>query len=191
MNPKNLFFTLLGGLALTVVGIFAGFYYANNLLSEKSDVIANLKAEDEILAQKLYSAEITKNNLNKLGFVQDLAKEVLPDAKNQSEVILLISKIADETGIKTGSFSFASTEGEPGDTSQTTPLEGTVGVLVLPINTSFSATYNQLISFLEKTEQNQRKMQISNIAITPQTLQPGQTKQILDVQITINAYVKG
>jgi len=191
LNPRNYFFILLGILALIVAGTFAGLYYADNYLVEKADKISNLKAEDEILGQKLESAETTRENLNELAFVQELAADVLPDAKNQSEVILLISKIADEVGVSTETFSFSSTEGDPSDTSQTTPLEGTVGVLVLPITTSFTSTYNQLINFLERTELNKRKMQISNISINPRLNNEGESTGVLDIQLTINAYVKG
>jgi len=71
------------------------------------------------------------------------------------------------------------------------PLEGTTGVLVLPISTGFRSTYAQLIDFLEKTEKNKRKMQISQLAISPRVDDAGNPTDDLDVQLTINAYVKG
>lgn len=190
MTSKKMYYVLLGLLAVSIIAGFTGMYFTDKYLASQADLVADRRADDEVLSQKLFSAQTTRDNLEDLAFVDELAKEVLPDAKNQSEVILLISKIAKESGISTDSFNFASTEGNPGDKSQTVELEGTTGVLVLPINTSFRSTYNELIKFLEKTELNKRKMQISDISISPRLDDEGNPTDQLDVLLTINAYVK-
>ncbi len=75
--------------------------------------------------------------------------------------------------------------------SQVLNVEGIQGVYILPITVESDPanplTFNQVVSFLGKLEQNRRTAQVSQIAITPQ-----KTTNIsgLSFTLTINVYIK-
>lgn len=188
MTPRKLFYIMIGALLFTGLLTLGGIYLADQYLSSESKAISVMKAEDELIGTELISAQRTRDNLEDYSYLDQVTEEILPDSKNQSEVILLINTIGAETGIKTESFTFLGTDGQPSEKSQTEPLEGTSSILVFPVNIKFKTTYGQLINWLDKAEENQRKMQVSQISITKSS-EEGE-ENLLDVTMLINAYLE-
>lgn len=185
MTPKKVFFAMLGGIGLLILVAGIGVYLGDSYLAKQAEVISDLRADDGVLSTALINAQKTQDQLIKYGYIDLIAQEVLPGAKNQSEVLLIINDIGSKVGIDVDNYSFAATSGNPGDLTQTEPLEGASEVLVFPINVRFNATYPQILSWLRFAEQNQRKMQIESISISP----PSEDNNKYNVTIIINAFV--
>lgn len=188
MTPKKAFFVMLGVLALVMLVTAAGVYFGDSYLVKRSESISDLRADDEILNTALLSAQTTRDELQKYSYIDQIAAEVLPGAKNQSEILLIIDDIGRQAGVNVDRYSFVSTSGNPGDLTQTEPLKGVPGILVFPINVTFDATYNQLIQWLNLAEENQRKMQIESITIAPAS--GDESGNVFGVNLTINAFVE-
>lgn len=185
MAPKKAFFIMLGALGLIVVLTTVGVYFGDRYLAKQAEVISDLKADDELQSTALINAQVTQEQLRKYGYIDLIAEEVLPGAKNQSEVLLIINEIGTAAGVDVDNYSFASTDGEPGDFTQTEPLEGASAILVFPINVRFEATYSQILTWLKLAEQNQRKMQVESISISP----PSEDNNKYGVTVILNAFV--
>lgn len=64
----------------------------------------------------------------------------------------------------------------------------------LPVTVSASATFPQIITFMEKLNQYERKLSVSNLSLTPMASKPdpklgGMYQNTLTLQFTLNAYV--
>lgn len=64
----------------------------------------------------------------------------------------------------------------------------------LPVTVSASATFPQVITFMEKLNQYERKLSVSNLSLTPSAVKPdpkagGMYQNTLTLQFTLNAYV--
>ncbi len=192
MTPKKLFYIMLIVLLSTLSLAAGGMHFANSYLQEQSETIGSLKAQNKLLGTELINAKRTTVSLAIYGHLSAEADRILPDTKNQSEAILLINDIGREVGVRTESFSFLGTDGEPSDKSQTEPLHGTQGILVFPVQVKFEATYDQTIGWLRLAEKNQRKMQVSTITIS---VRDGDGEynpaDALSVTIKVNAYMEG
>ena len=191
MIPKKLFYLMLVVLVVTLGITGVGVYLVDGYLEEQSQTIGILKADDELLSTELINTQRTIDNLRTYSYVDAKANKILPNTKNQSEAILLINAIGDEVGVNTESFVFLGTDGKPSEKSQTEPLEGAKGILVFPVQVKFDATYSQTINWLKLAEKNQRKMQVSSIAMTVREVN-GEYNPAdpLTVTVSINAYVE-
>ncbi len=191
MTPKKLFYVMLVVLLATLTLTIAGIYFVDGYLEEQSKTIGILKADDELLSIELINTRRTIENLKTYRYIDSKAEKILPNTKNQSEAILLINTIGDEVGVRTESFTFLGTDGKPSEKSQTEPLEGAKGILVFPVQIKFTATYSQTINWLKLAEKNQRKMQVSSIAMGVKE-NDGEYNPAdpLLVTIGINAYVE-
>lgn len=185
MKPKKAFYVMLAVLGLVVALTVLGVYVGDRYLAKQAEVISDLRAEDELQSTALINAQVTQDQLNKYEYIDLIAQEVLPGAKNQSEALLIINELGEKTGIKVDNYSFVTTTGNPGDLTQTQALEGVSGILVFPISVQFDATYSQILTWLRLAEQNQRKMQIESISISP----PGEDDSQYGVTVQINAFV--
>jgi len=191
MIPKRLFYIMLVVLLLTLGITGTGIYLVDGYLKEQSETISTLKADDELLSIELINTQQTIENLRAFSYVEVKADKILPNTKNQSEAILLVNAIGNEVGVNTESFVFLGTDGKPSEKSQTEPLKGTKGILVFPVQVKFDATYSQTINWLKLAEKNQRKMQVSSIAMSVREVN-GEYNPAdpLTVTVSINAYVE-
>lgn len=186
MTPKKLFFVMIGCLGVTAAITLGVIYQTDKYLGEQSAEIGVLKAQDELLSTELINAQQVREKLKEYSYLDNVTDEILPDSKNQSEVILLINQIGSEASVDITSFTFLGTDGQPSEKSQTEPLEGAGGILVFPVSIRFDASYSQLLSWLTKAEQNQRKMQVTALSIGKSAENPSE----LTVNIEINAYLE-
>jgi len=184
---------MLGIITIFVVGIIGGAYEVNGLLQHKSTALVNLKLEDQVLSSQQVGLTKAKKDVATYNGLNQIAKTIVPQDKDQAQAVLEISNLASASGIRQlGSITFpasslgglgnssASTTTPPTSTStsttknnltQLTPVVGISGVYQLQITITQSSDdavpYTQFINFLSKLEQNRRTAQVNSITLTP------------------------
>ena len=215
MTSKRLYLVLLGGIALLFVGLIAGAYEVNSLVSSKSQALSVLKAKDKALSQQQAGLKVAKKNLSEYAELGQITRSIVPEDKSQAETIRQLSNIAASNKIKLASITFpastlggtaaapvsAGTTATPAapspaaaaagaKTSQLTPVKTIPGVYQLPIivtsDNQNTASYYQLINFLADLENNRRTAQVTNLVITPDQSKPGNVGFV----VTLNEYIK-
>lgn len=215
MNSKRLYWVLIGSISLLVVGLAAGTYGANKLLSSRATHLVSLKAQSSALDQEQLSLNKAKKEIQTYSSLVKITKSVVPEDKDQAEAVREIVNIAEEHGIGLTSVTFpASSLGAITGTStatttaptasassnaasnkkaalsQLSPVKNIPGVYVLQINVASDATkpvpYSQFISFLSDLEHNRRTAQVSTIALNPDK----NNSSLLSFTLEINEYIK-
>lgn len=209
MNSKKLYFIFVASIGLLIVAIIGGAYATNNLLQQKSETLVAVKAaSDSLDAQQ---AQLTKNKKDIVTYkdLNDIAKHIVPQDKDQAEAVLEIVRIAQESNIQprlssitfpvstlgakpvtgtTGTTSVTPTANN--NLSQLTPVKGVPGVYDLQITLQQSekepVSYPVLLTFLKKLEQNRRTAQVNSITITPDTKNPA----LISFTLIIDEYIK-
>lgn len=198
MTPRKLYYALLACLILAGIGLLATGYIADSLLTKKAMTLKQLKAEVE--NQSTLQSELSKNKrqLREYSALNQIAKTIVPQEKDQAVTIREISRMASESGIpKLSSITFpASTLGgatgvaSANNISQLTPVKGLASVYSLPVTVTLSSTnsvsYSQFMVFLDKLEQNRRTAQVTSVNITPLASDPSR----ISFNLVINKYVK-
>ena len=181
------------------VGLLASGVFANKLLTQKSAELSKLKAKSQVISDLQIALKKDKADIVKYKELNDIARAVVPQDKNQAQTIGEIVKMANDSGInKLTSITFpASTLGsggavkaEPGTLTQVTPVKGISGVYILPITISQDAShtveYKQFIAFLRKLENNRRTAQVASISIQPDVKDPN----LISFNLVVNEYIK-
>src|SRR3989344_736539 len=199
---------------LIVMGLLSVYsiIWANQTLGKKSAKLVNLRLENELAENQQTSLVQTNKNIDTYIELEKIAKAVVPQDKDQAQTVREIVKIASESGITLSSISFpASTLGqaapkpttEAGDTTGTSqtqtstasvtqvkPVQGIAGVYVMEIivqqEQAKPITYNQLIDFLKRLENNRRTAQVSGVTVQPNP----SNRSKLSFTLTVNAYIK-
>lgn len=205
---------LMAMVVLGLLGVLSiySLVWANKTLGNKSNQLVNLRLENELAESQQTSLSVTNKNIGTYTDLEKIAKAVVPQDKDQAQTVREIVKIAGESGITLGSISFpASTLGQAapkpttdaGDSTtpaqtktatppvtQVKPVEGIAGVYVMEITVQQDQakpiTYNQLIDFLKRLENNRRTAQVNGVTVQPN---PGDRSK-LSFTLTINAYIK-
>jgi len=216
MNVKRLYFVLLGLIGLLFVGLVAGAYSANNLLSQKSDSLLRLKAQNQALARQQVGLKQAQKDIQKYASLEEIAHVVVPEDKDQAEAVRELVNIAATNGVVLGSITFptstlggaatapvssgtstapatpkpASADSPTNKLSQLVAVTGLPGVYQLSINVTSDpqhpAQYGQIIAFLSGLEQDRRTAQVNSISLQPV---PDNSK-LLNLTLTLNEYIK-
>ena len=192
MKSKQLFYVLAVVVALLGLGVVASGYGANVVLSAKSGQLSKLKAENEAV-QGLQSQLLqSKTQLTTYKDINDIAKSIVPQDKDQTQTVREIVKIAQDSGIsRLTSVTFpTSTLGTKNSAlTQVQPVSGISGVYALPITVSVgqdnAVTFDQLITFLSGLEHNRRTAQVTSLTITP-----SDKTNTIAFTLIINEYIK-
>jgi hypothetical protein len=204
MNTKRLFYGLSVLLALLVVAVGGSVVYGNKFLTKQNEKLTNLKVESSNLELVQGSLTTAKKDIDLYSPIEQIAKTVVPQEKDQARTVREIVKLANESGVAIASVTFASsslgtsTVGQtgastgtaPGATTQTQKVEGLTNVEKLPITITSDSTkpvtYRSFIQFMEKLEQNRRTSQVENVNIQPST----DNRNFLTFSLTLNVYIK-
>lgn len=199
MTPKQLFYLLLAAVSILFIATISSGYVASSILAQEADKLRQLKAESEATQELQTLLQKNKSDLKRYSDLNQIAKAVVPQDKDQAMTVREIVKIANDSGIKNlTSINFpASTLGgaasggnQAGGLSQVTPVKGISGVYILPITVTVDSaspvSYSQFTTFLQKLEQNRRTAQVSEITITPDPQNPATIAFV----ITLNEYIK-
>jgi hypothetical protein len=201
MKAKQLYFVLLTGFVLVCAGFFGVAYGANSLMSSQAAKLSKARADSAALDNLQVSLAKNKQDIAKYSDLNKIAETVVPQDKDQAEAVREIVNLAAQSGIaKLSSITFpSSTLGTIGsgaatvrnsNLTQLTPVKGLSGVYDLQIVVSQAGgseiTYNQLISFLTKLEQNRRTAQVSSINVQPKADNPN----LVAFTLNIDEYIK-
>lgn len=198
MNSKKLSGILVGLLVLVSIGLLASVYAANSMLSGKSDELVMLKAKKEAMKQQEAQLLKAKKDIETYRELNEIAKSVVPQDKNQAKTVSEIVSLASQSGIpRLSSVAFPpSTLGgtkqikTPQGLTQVAPVKGIPGVYNLQITITQSNTdpvpYNGFITFLSKLERNRRTAQVSSINIQPDPERP----DMVSFTLVIDEFIK-
>jgi len=193
MSPKNMNLALKISLVAIAVIILSGVFLADSKLSNLAVNTSKLKAEIEVTNKKLENYELTKVKIDELSYVKDLAAKILPQSEDQSVVVAELSDFAKRSNLTTGSISFVVDDTlvskDPAAAAAAAKTKAPDGVKIVPVKftVSGSASYEDVLSFLKYIEQNRRKMQVTEISLTPDSENKGSLKEI---SISLNLFVK-
>lgn len=202
MSPKKFSYVMIGLVTILFIGVISATVMGYLFLKDRSEELSSLKAQDAVTKEQEVSLAQAKADIEKYSQLDDIAKAVVPQDKDQAKTVREINSIADETGIKLQQISFnASTLGLTSTTSssgqknnqnlsQVKPVEGISGVYSLEITVSSGesnpVSYYRFLKFLEKLEGNRRTAHVTSITVTPSE----QNRSIVNFSLVLNAYLK-
>jgi hypothetical protein len=214
MSSKRLYFLLIGFIGLLFVGLIAGTYGANNLLSNQANQLTSLKAKSLAIGQEQASLKKAKEDVIKYSDLDKIAKSVVPQDKDQAEAVREIVNIAALYNVSLSAINFpastlgtttspaggtststtapapSKTNSKTGVLSQLLAVKSIPGVYQLTINVvgdpNKPVAYDKFVSFLSALEHNRRTAQVSTI-----TIQPNATnRNLLTFTLGLNEYIK-
>lgn len=197
MSSRQLFYVFTSLLVLLGLGVIGTGYGANAVLQAKASELSKLKAESQAIDEVQASLTRNKADLARYNELNEIAKAIVPQDKNQTETVREIVKIAQDSGIsKLGSVTFptstlgiASTTQTSSSLTQLTAVTGMSGVYALPITVTVTddnaVPYDRLITFLQGLEQNRRTAQVTNLTLTPSSKSSN-----IAFTLVINEYIK-
>jgi len=211
MNSKRAFFIMLAVVILLGIGIIGATVLGDQLLQKESGKLVGLKLDSKLLDDQQTSLIQANKDIAKYSDLENIAKSVVPQEKDQAQTVREIVNIASQSGIKLSAISFpASTLGQPvapatpGNTTsgsstpapaapsitQVTPVKSISGVYVMEINIQQDNTspisYDSFINFLDKLEHNRRTAQVTSVSVTPNP----QDSSKLSFNIVVDVYIK-
>jgi hypothetical protein len=191
MNSKKAFLGMIGVIALLVLLCGASTYFGYTLIVKEGDKLEAAKLDAEVADKKHQLLDQAIRDIEEYQELNNIAKTVVPQEKDQARTVLELVELAKESGISIVSVQFPASElgvvkkkgkssgpatarggaTEADGLTQLTEVEGLKGVYEMSINVQADPeqqiTYDQLIAYLRKLENNRRTAQVSNIVITP------------------------
>lgn len=202
MTSKKVFYVLMSLLALIVIGSIAGTVLGTGLLKKSGDSLMERKLEDAVLEKDAEALIRAKRDIEQYKELDQVAKAIVPQEKDQARTVLEIHTIASQAGVVIENISFPQSElGQPPvkgkkksalpeGATQLTEVEGLKGVFAMPIDITVSKdapiTYNQLLDFLQRLEKNRRTSHVTNITIQPDD----EDRSRVHLSLQINTYIK-
>lgn len=211
MNSKKVFFVMSALIVLLSILTVASVVIGDSFLRKQSKKLIELKAENKVIEAQQKALVQAKKDIEIYSELETVAKQVVPQDKDQARATREIVNLAEQSGIKLASITFpASTLGqaqpkpsistEDGasapaapiapSVTQVKPAEGIKGLYQLDItvvsDTNSPVTYARLVDFLQRLEQNRRTAQVSQLAIQPDPL----NRSSLNFSLTITVYIK-
>lgn len=209
-SSKKVFYIMIGSLGLLAIILVASVYVGDTLLRKQSGKLVELKLNNQVIEAQSASLVQANKDLEKYAELKAIAKQIVPQDKDQARVTREIINIAQQTGIQISGITFpASNLGiapskpttAPADSpapttpvapkvTQVKPVDGIKDLFQLDItivsDTTKPATYPKLISFLDKLEQNRRTSQVAQINIQPDST----NRNGLNFTLTLTVYIK-
>ncbi len=206
-KSKKLYFIMLGVVLALCLGVGAIVYLGNAMLSSQSKKVVSLKLDNEVIESQQTALGKAKQDVQKYTALDQIAKQIVPQDKDQAKVTREIVSIATDLGIKISNVTFpasslgtivpkqpsSSTTPAPVPTTPTTQLKAVDGIsnlyqldITITSDTAKPISYNNLIAFLDRMEQNRRTSQVTQITITPDS----KNRSLLNFSITLTVYTK-
>ncbi len=197
MNPKKFSYLMIVLVTLLFVAIVGGTVGGYTLLQKQAKRLSDLKAQDEVTKQQEVSLAQAKADIQKYTPLNEIAKSIVPQDKDQAKTVREINMIASENGIALQQINFdTSSLGQAGSKTtkpgltQVKPVEGIKGVYSLEItistDKSSSVPYDKFLQFLEDLEANRRTAHVTSISVTPD---PDNASKV-SFSLVLNAYLK-
>lgn len=202
LNSKKVFYILVGVLVLILIASITATIYGTSMLEKTGDTLLERKLENTALSKDEKSLAQAKRDIEKYKELEHVAKSIVPQEKDQARTVRELVSLAQQSGIQIETISFPASDlgqtkkpakgqkAAPAGTTQLTPVEGLSGVYAMPIDVQVSSeapvTYNQVLRFLEKLEQNRRTSHVTDLTISPSE----ENRNIVTFSLQINAYIK-
>lgn len=121
MTPKRIYYGLIGAIVLLFIALLAGAYGVNSLFVEHANNLTQLKAKSQALSQEQASLANAQKEVAKYAGLEQIAKSIVPEDKDQAEAVQELVKIAAANGMSLSSITFpASSLGASGPGSSAT-----------------------------------------------------------------------
>lgn len=198
MTPKKVYFVMLGVCVISSIAVVGALVGSVSVLKSYSNKLVAVKLENRVLDEQQASLTSARKAIQTYQDLNNIAKAVVPQDKDQAKTVRSISSVASELGIRLSAISFPpSTLGQSSKSqtakakvTQLSPVSGLAGVYKMQItvqsDTSTPITYQAFLDFLSKLETNRRTAQVSNITILPDS--SDRTK--LTFNLVLDTYVK-
>ncbi|HEY4963068.1 MAG TPA: hypothetical protein VIH90_00025 [Candidatus Saccharimonadales bacterium] len=182
MTAKRVHLGLIGLLVVVAIGVVFGAHEANALLETQSKDLIKAKAQVVAVNNDQQQLIKDKQEIAKYQGLNQIAKAVVPQDKNQAEAVREVVDLAAQSGIpQLSSITFPAstlggTSGSTKGLTQVTAVSGIPGVYDLPITVSQDNTnpvnYANFISFLSSLEKNRRTAVVKSITVQPEPTNP-------------------
>jgi hypothetical protein len=215
MTSKRVYFIIIGLVGLLFIGILGGTYGVNSLLQAQSNKVIALKSQVAGLNDEQIELTKAKQSITTYTNLDNIAKAVVPQNKDQAEAVRQIVALAASSGVELDSIAFptsslgisatgvqstattavvptAAASASASALSQLTAVPNIPGVYVLVINVNSStatghlATYPEMIAFLSALEQNRQTALVSSLSITPNA----NNRSLFSFALTLDIYIK-
>ncbi len=214
MTSKKIYFAMLGVLGVMSILVISSVFLGNGLLEKQSKKLVGLKLDSQVIESQEIALAQAKKDIVKYSELETVAKQVVPQDKDQAKATREIVNLAQLSGVKISSIGFpTSSLGQPAakttakksedDTSKTPapttpattetqvkPVTGINGLFQMDINVTSDSTspvsYGKLIDFLSRLEKNRRTSQVTQISIQPDAA----NRSVLNFSLTITLYIK-
>jgi hypothetical protein len=187
LDAKKFFWILVALNVLLIGATLLVFTQASSAGANKSQKIAQFKANDQANDQLIGYYKVLQNTLNSNTGLESTVQKVLPPAKDQAAALADLDKFSKSNKISIQQINFNPGTNKGVGKTLTSP-SGIKGVSVISVALSCTTTpYENLLSFLRTIETTQRRMQITSLNITPNGTNPG----LLDrIDMTLDIYFK-
>lgn len=182
MKPNQLYYGLLGLLALVIIGGLAGFWIAHKQLDNKISTLRKLSGDLSLENDQISRLQKLESQYKQIEPLANKASSVLPDRKHQDEVVAQVSTIVKNNGLELAGLTFDDTSGLPDERSQTI-ASGIGGISVMPVRFQTTGRYEQLDAMLRDFEKQQRFMRVSTLEITRNQDGSASTNIVLEVYL--------
>lgn len=208
MNSKRAYFVMLGIIVLLIAALLGGSYGIDTLLQKQSKKLVGLKLQSQTLDQEQTSLTKAKQDVQKYGDLEKIAKSIVPQDKDQAEAVRQIVNIAAANGVALTTITFPASNlgsGVPLPAAAATPgasavpapipsqlkaVPGIPGVydleIVITEDTNQPSPYQNFINFLSALEKNRRTAEVSSINITPAAT----NRNLVSFTLTLEDYIK-
>lgn len=182
MKPKILFFIMLGVLILSIGLSAVSYIYTGNMLNATRDQFAKKELEltysyDHL--QYLEQLETATADLeNDLGGLTS----IYPEKKMQSQIILQLRRLADDTGVKIegDGITFPPTNGLPSANSQLSESEAVGGLVGMPVQLTINGSFDDTMTFIKDLENFRRLINVASLEMSG-----GSDKVTTNVQVEV------
>lgn len=195
MKSKHVYFIMIGLIVLLLAGLVGGSYGVDSMLQQQSKKLVSLKAKNQTLSQQQTGLAKAKEDVQQYTSLEQIAKSIVPQDKDQAEAVREIVNIAKTSGVSLSSINFPSSTLGAGTATkssitQVKPVTGIKDVYELEITLQSDATnpvsYSQFIDFLSKLENNRRTAQVSSISLQPLP----SNRNLLTFTLILDEYIK-
>jgi hypothetical protein len=213
MSSKKIYYSLIilcGILFIAFVGAIVG---GNYLFQQYNESYYNLKVRNEAIDRQQQELANARRDIETYQEIYTIAKTVVPQEKDQARTVRELVNIANSSGININSITFPSSNLGQVPPTPTTPapapesaassapqppaappsqaqaVEGLQGVFEIEVNIAASeesVSFDRLITFLEKLEQNRRTSQVKNVSITPDQA----NRNLVTFTLSLSVFIK-
>lgn len=202
---------MIGSVVLSSILMIASIFFGTTLLKKKATELTELKIQGQLIDEQQTALIQANKDIERYKELESIAKTVVPRDKDQAKTVREVVSLSNQSRIKISSITFpSSTLGNPvpkpaksssaddssaapkvivPPISQVKPVDGIPGLFQLEVTINVRGTptsYNQLIDFLERVEQNRRTAQVTSITIDP----VGVSRNLLEFDLMMNVFVK-